>query len=145
MGCLRCSQNADECLLCDFQTFYFYNSISRMCMLSPVIDCQLAFTRTTCLLCTNNSHPNSRGDCEKNSEENSINNCKLYFDVKRCAQCNDNYYLSNNSTQCLEISTQINNCEIFEERGCKICQSGYKIIESASNLFTCESKNIFII
>ena len=109
VGCLLC--DGSDCLYCDQKINYY--RVGRICTKKVLDNCDDSDNGETCNLCSEGYYADyTTGKCRKATENDLIENCKLYKLVKECIVCNDGFYLSNNA--CIAVETEIENCSIYE-------------------------------
>ena len=141
LGCLRCDQNSDTCLLCDFQNFFFFDFQSQMCLQKKMSNCVLAFVEGDCLLCANNRHPSKRetalrdssvylgNACVPNVDSVKVSNCDLFYSQGKCARCKKGHFLKveNNVHACVKGKAEHPFCIAHQEDGCLACRIGFEL------------------
>ena len=142
LGCLRCNQSTNHCLICDFKSFYYDDPEMQICVRNILPNCLLAIVPGTCLLCSEGYFPDRSGVCLAVTSSNSISKCKAYFSEKKCAKCKKEYYLSDNSSSCMSSKQSYDsNCEIYGESECLVCSEGFYFRRSTG---VCEGRQLTI-
>ncbi len=80
-------------------------------------------------------NPNLFLDSGMKTDENSIDNCRLYKNTTeiKCKECMDGYVLSSDFIECLE-NMKLFKCLIAEDfTNCQVCSSGYYLNTSSKN------------
>ena len=126
LGCLSCDSAKNACQFCDFQSFYFLDSLSKMCIRRQVSNCALSVSPGKCLICAKGHYPDSQNKCRRLSPELEIDNCELYFGNQKCAKCEKKYYISKTAQTCKASELQnTRNCSVFGKSVCLRCENGF--------------------
>ena len=137
----QCKQCPKECETCANMTMCFsckdgysldfsYNCLDSI---SIVPGCkQLVQGTTQCALCYSYYYRNNEGLCN-----NCIDKCKTCFDSTKCIQCDDNYFLTSDSSGCLSYDKLLH-CTDKKHKGCEKCEDGYFVENQYCS--TCSSK-----
>lgn len=137
-GCMRCNSSTNECLFCDFEHFYFFDSDSQICKKQKLSNCEVAFSPNNCLLCKNNTHPDINGSCVGNSSTKRIDNCQLFYAGQNCALCKPGHYFDELLSKCIQVIDLIQDCSVYSNKKCIVCKSGFILTSS----FNCKSRPI---
>ena len=116
--CVTCF-NTTMCLSCKdgYSIDFNYKCIDSN---SVVPGCkQLVYGTTRCALCYDYYFRNNEGACD-----NCIDRCETCFDSHTCIECEKNYFLKSDSTECISYDALVN-CTEKLHSGCGKCIDGY--------------------
>ena len=130
-NCKEINYTSGVCSTCEEN--YFLNSGDKKCVSTE--HCSMS-SYGICILCEENYILNKQSDlCEEKSEE--LLNCKITIDGKKCDECNDGFYFSEEG-ECV----QTNFCQKSENNKCTECKTNYflsKDRNSCTNEVNCLS------
>ena len=115
--------------------FDFYEGIARITINRPrVYNAFRPDTNQEILdaLTPNKYYRNNEGKCTKCLEK-----CQNCINGNTCIECENNYFISSDSTQCIHYNN-LTNCKTKTHSGCTECKDGYFV--SNQYCSTCESK-----
>lgn len=67
----------------------------------------------------------ANGICVRVPEGSQIADCAFYASNVTCAKCDDGYYLDQNKTKCIRVSTNVTCQSYLNETACYTCPNGY--------------------
>ena len=81
-----------------------------------------------CLLCKTHYYPDENGDCQ--IVENIIQNCIVYSGRNKCRQCQPEYALKWDQSECISKEDFDSKCTVTVHTAvpiCNVCQAGYHL------------------
>jgi hypothetical protein len=119
-GCLMCD-GKDTCKICDAASLYVL--VKDTCIQQDLEFCMLSFNFGACAFCFDGYYLETNKKCVTNPVGvNQIKNCQRYSSFTRCAQCQKNFFLSDNNRKCSKVVDKIQNCKVYSGNStCSIC------------------------
>ena len=125
--CLDCTNNCQTCM----NSTYCFSCVDgysitteSTCVESTrtVTGCkQLIQGTAKCALCHEEYFRDNEGGCGK-----CLGNCKTCFEPGTCIQCQNEFFLTRDSTECISYD-ELENCTEKTHSGCTMCDDGYYI------------------